>query len=137
MELNYITLIGSAILSMIVGGIWYGPLFGKKWLEVIGATELDKMRREEMQKAALPLYVIQFALSLLQVYVLANLIHWTKGEGAWVAFFMWLGFVMPTVAGSAMWNNNSNKVKWAMFLIQSGYQLVMFLIYGYILGIWG
>jgi hypothetical protein len=137
MELNYITLLGAAIMSMLVGGIWFGPLFGKKWMGIIGATNLDKMRREEMQKAALPLYGVQFALSLLQVYVLANLITWTGGNGMGVAFWMWLGFVMPTVAGSAMWNNNSRAVKWSMFFIQAGYQLMMFLLYGYVLGMWG
>ncbi len=137
MELNYITIFGAALISMAVGGIWYGPLFGKKWMEIIGATELDKARREEMQKASLPLYGIQFALTLLQVYVLSNLLIWTGGNGIGVAFWMWLGFVMPTVAGSSMWNNNSNTVKWAMFLIQAGYQLVMFLLYGYVLGLWG
>lgn len=139
METNLVTIILLGVTALVVGGIWYGPLFGKKWLEVTGATDLDIEKRKEMQKQAMPLYVIQFLLVLLQVYVLGSLLAWGGwgAQGLWVAFFMWLGFVVPTLAGSAMWNNNPTKVKWAMFLIQGGYQLVMFLIFGWALSQWG
>jgi hypothetical protein len=51
-------------------------------------------------------------------------------------FLIWLAFVMPTVAGSSMWNANSNKIKWAQFYIQAGYQLVLFLVFGALLIAW-
>ena len=136
MDINYVTILGAAVTSMVVGSIWYGPLFGKKWMEIIGATTEDVATRKQMQTKALPLYGIQFALTLLQLYVLVGLVNGENGSAAGIAFWMWLGFVMPTIAGSALWNNNPNKVKWAMFLIQAGYQLVMFIIYGYMLGLW-
>ncbi len=131
-------ILGGAIVSMVVGSIWYGPLFGKKWMEICGVSAMDEEKRKQMQKEATPLYIVQFVLSLLQLYILVNLITW----GGWtvqsigVAFFLWLGFVMPTVAGSAMWNNDSRNVKWARFLIQAGYQLVMFLLYGWMIATW-
>ncbi len=137
MEINYLMIIGAGIVAMIVGSVWYGPLFGKKWMEVIHATEMDVAKRKEMQKKAMPLYGIQFVFVLVQVFVLTNLVIWTGGNGMGVAFWMWLGFVLPTVAGSAMWNNEPNRVKWAMFLIQSGYYLVLFLIFGFIIEKWG
>jgi hypothetical protein len=137
LEVSFVTILIAAVVSMVVGSIWYGPIFGKKWMEIIGATAEDEAKRKEMQKAAMPLYVIQFVLSLLQVYILANLIgEWDGRSGVAIAFWMWLGFVMPTIAGSSMWNNNPNRVRWAMFLIQSGYQLVMFVIYGWMFGGW-
>ena len=123
---------------MVTGMVWYGPLFGKKWMEICGATFADVEARKKMQKEAMPLYVVQFILSLLQLFVLANLLVWGgwSAKSVWVCFFIWLGFVMPTVAGSAMWNNDKGKVKWARFLIQSGYQLVNFVMFGLILGMW-
>jgi hypothetical protein len=134
-----ILIVVGAFLSLVVGSVWYGPLFGKKWMEIIGATSLDVEKRKEMQKAAMPLYVIQFGLTLLQLYVFTNFIAWNEltKESVWVAFFMWVGYVVPTLAGNAMWNNNPPKVKMAMFLIQAGYQLVMFLLYGYMVATWG
>lgn len=137
MDINYVTIMSAAIISMIVGSIWYGPLFGEKWMEICGVSAHDDARQKQMQKEVLPLYGIQFALTLLQLYVLAGLVNGENGSAVGIAFWMWLGFVIPTIAGSAMWNNNPNKVKWAMFLIQAGYQLVMFLIYGYMFGMWG
>ena len=134
--MSYITIIGAGVVAMIVGSIWFGPLFGKKWMEICGVTGADEAKRKQMQKEALPLYAIQFVLVLLQIYVLGNLISFTGGNGMGVAFFMWLGFVMPTIAGSAMWNNNTTRMKWAAFLIQAGYNLVLFIILGYILGMW-
>jgi hypothetical protein len=136
MDINYVTILGAGVTSLVVGSIWYGPLFGKKWMEVCGVNEMDEAKRKQMQKEALPLYGIQFALTLLQLYVLVDLVNSENGSAVGIAFWMWLGFVMPTIAGSAMWNNNPNNVKGAMFLIQAGYQLVMFLIYGYMLGLW-
>lgn len=136
MEINYLAVLVCAILSMIVGSIWYGPLFGKKWAEIIRADVSDEIKRKKMQKEAAPLYAIQFVLSLVQIYVLAGLIGWQNEGGLGMALFLWLGFIVPTIAGGAMWNNNPTKMKWTMFLIQAGYQLVMFVIYGYILGLW-
>lgn len=138
MEGNYVVMFGAAILAMVVGAIWYGPLFGRKWMEIIGATALDKEKRAEMQKAAMPFYAIQFALTLMQLCVLNNFIGvWGTVSGIQVALWVWIGFIVPTLAGTAMWNNNSNKVKLAQFLIQAGYQLVIFVLFGYILGVWG
>ncbi len=139
MEANYVIILVGALLSMVIGFVWFGPLFGKKWMQIMGATEMDAEKRKEMQRAAKPLYIIQFALSLLQVYIFSNFITWNSwsAQSVGVAFFLWLGFVMPTVAGSAMWNNQPNKVKWALFLIQAGFQLVLFLMYGFLIGRWG
>lgn len=138
MDINYSVFAGAAILSMIVGAVWYGPLFGKKWMEIIGATGVDVEKRKEMQKRAMPLYGIQFALTVLQLYILDHFVKgWTEVNGIENALWIWLGVVMPTVAGSAMWNNNPTRVKWAQFLIQAGYQLVMFIIFGYMLDMWG
>jgi hypothetical protein len=135
---NYVLILAGGAISMIVGSIWYGPLFGKKWMEICGVSAMDEAKRKEMQKAAMPLYLTQFLLTLLQLFVLVNQMTWGgwTGQAIGVSLFYWLGFIMPTIAGSAMWNNDSTKVKWARFLIQSGYQLVMFLIFGLMIQMW-
>lgn len=136
-EINYIAIVVGSVLAMAVGALWYGPLFGKKWLEVIGANAKDLEAREKMKKSAGPLYFVQFVLTLFQVLVLAHLIaDTTKVSGIERAIWIWAAFVMPTIAGTAMWNNDSKKVSWARFLIQSGYQLVIFIIFGLLLTYW-
>lgn len=135
--INYWAVLTCAIISMALGFIWYGPLFGKKWLEITGATKADEATRAEMMKRANKLYAVQFLLSLFQVFVLAYYIaSSTATSGISNALWIWAAFIMPTVAGSAMWNSDSAKVSWARFLIQAGYQLVLFALFGLILGLW-
>jgi hypothetical protein len=137
MEVNYWAILVCAALSMVIGGIWYGPLFGKKWMELNGLSPEDRLRREEMQKSAGPLYAIQFILSLLQIYILAHFVKgWSDASGVESAVWIWLGFIMPTVAGLSMWNMNPNRVKLMMFALSAGYQLISFVVFGWILGTW-
>ncbi|MCC6290991.1 DUF1761 domain-containing protein [Candidatus Nomurabacteria bacterium] len=137
MTVNYLAVLVGAVLSMVVGAIWYGPLFGKKWLEIVGASEVDLETRRQMQKSAGPLYVVQFFLTLFQVLVLAILVNNANAfSGISVSFLVWAAFIMPTVAGCAMWTSEPSKQKWARFLIQAGYQLVLFIIFGLLLQLW-
>jgi hypothetical protein len=134
---NYWAVITGAILSMIIGAIWYGPLFGKRWMEIIGATEMDPETRKKMQKSAGPLYLVQFIITLFQVLVLAHLIADTKvAGGVERSLWIWAAFVIPTLTGAVMWTNESGRLKRARFMIQGGYQLIMFIAYGLLLQFW-
>jgi len=138
MEINIWAVLVCTILTLVIGFIWYGPIFGKKWMEITGADKMDMERRKEMMKGVWKLYIAQIALALLQVYVLAWYIN-TIGNissGIHTAFSIWLAFVMPTIAGTAMWRNDSAKISWARFFIQSGYQLIIFIVFGLILSFW-
>jgi len=145
MDVNLWAVLACAVVSMVIGSVWYGPIFGKKWLEVIGANELDLERRKQMQKESMPLYGVQFVLTLFQVYVFSTVMDFmylvdpTRALDfgyVFVALFLCAGLVIPTVAGSSMWTADTSKVKWARFLIQSGYQVVLFVAFGLILGYW-
>lgn len=136
MEINYVAILAIAVLAMVLGFVWYGPLFGKKWMAIIGATP-DEMNDKEAQKKMMPLYVIQFVLVLLSAYVLMLVMSWTTLPGLQVAVWMWLGFVVPTLASSSMWTKDSDKVKIERFAIQAGYHLILLLAAGYILEMWG
>ncbi len=137
MDTNYWAVLVCAVLSIILGAVWYGPLFGKKWLEITGADKVDEARRQEMMKNVWKLYITQFLLCLFQVLVLTHLINDTvKVSGLERSLWIWAAFIMPMIASGAMWNNDSARVSWARFLIQAGYQLVCFVAFGLILGLW-
>lgn len=137
MTINYLAVLVCGVLSMVIGAIWYGPLFGKKWMQVVGATAEDLAARKEMQKGVGKLYLIQFLLTLFQLYVLAHFINgWEEASGLETSLWIYGAFVLPLVAAGAMWNNDSRQVAWARFLIQAGYQLIIFIIFGLVLGYW-
>jgi len=136
-EVNYLAIVVASVLAMVVGAIWYGPLFKKRWLEVVGVSPDDMETRKKMEKGIWKLLIVQFILTLFQVLVLAHLIaDTTIVNGLERSLWIWAAFVMPTIAGTAMWNNDSAKISWARFLIQAGYQLVLFTIFGLILWLW-
>ncbi len=138
LHINYLTVVASAVIALVIGGVWYGPLFGKKWMEAIGAANCTEEQKKEAMKGMWKLYVLQFLLVLFQMYVL----FWYVGTLSEIsttihtAFSLWVAFVMPTIAGVAIWSGESKKIAWNKFLIQAGYQLIVFLITGYIMGIW-
>lgn len=134
--INYWAVLVCGVLAMILGAIWYGPIFGRKWMEICGATEMDMAKRKEMQRRAMPLYFVQFALVLIQLFILAHLTGGTVKSGILSALLVWAGFVMPTIAACSMWTNEPRKAAWARFLIQSGYQLLCFVVFGIILALW-
>ena len=137
LSVNYLAIFIGAVISMVVGAIWYGPVFGKMWMTIIGVDLTDGETRKKMQKSAGPLYGIQFVLTLFQVLVLAHLIADTQRVGGLErALWIWAGFVIPTLAGAVMWTNQSRRLTWNRFLIQGGYQLIMFIIYGVLLQFW-
>lgn len=137
MSVNYWAIAAGAVLSMIIGAIWYGPLFGKKWMQIVGVNADDLEARKKMQKTAGPLYLVQFFLTLLQVFVLARLIADTQLAGRLErSLWIWAAFIIPTLAGAVMWTNEKGKLKWARFMIQGGYQLVIFIAFGLLLQYW-
>lgn len=136
-SVNYWAVGTGAVLSMVIGAIWYGSLFGKKWMEIIGVDPTDTEAMKKMQTSTGILYLAQFLLTLFQVLVLAHLIADTKIVGGLErTLWIWAAFVIPTLAGAVMWTNQTGRLKWARFLIQGGYQLVIFIVFGLLLQFW-
>lgn len=128
MDINLLAVLVCGIVAMVIGFIWYGPLFGKMW---------EKAHGEPVSEGSKSLYFVQFVLSLLTAYVLAHFINaWQDTWGGETALWIWLGFVVPIVAGSSLWTNDSKKVAWAKFLLQAGYQFIIFVMFGIILSMW-
>lgn len=140
--INFLAVLTVAVASMVLGFIWYGPLFHKAWARVIGVdgSMLPPEQAKEMQKKMIPVYVLNFILSIVTAVVLSIFINFTFSfdavSGIIVALLVWLGFVMPTVAGQAMWSGKPAKLAWTMFFLSAGYQLINFIIAGAILGCW-
>lgn len=140
MEIQFLPVLVCAIISMVLGMVWYGPLFGRAWMRLIKADPscfTDPIKRKEMQKKAMPLYFIQFILAIFQIWILSHYIAgWTDASGLENAFWIWAGFIMPTVAGAVIWGNDSRKDMWQKFFISAGFQLVLFIVFGLILNVW-
>ena len=69
-DVNLFAVLVAGVIPMIVGSLWYGPLFGKRWLGMM------EMTAEEVQEGFNPVktYGVSVLLSLLTAYILAQLI---------------------------------------------------------------
>lgn len=140
MEINFWAVVVCAVLSMVIGSLWYGKfLFGKVWMEISGIdiTKISPEKVKEMQRQMFPLYLIQFLLSVLTLVIFAKYIHTMDNiSGLSHGLLVFSGFVMPVIAGQIMWSGKPRNIAWKAFWVSSGYNFVLFLVYGFILSSW-
>ena len=136
MQINMMAVIVGTIVAFVGGAIWYGPLFGKKWMQITGFNPENEEARKRMQKQAMPLYVVQLVITIVQVYVLAYVIGLKDVSAVMTAVCMYIGFVLPSLIGAVMWSGKPKKVIMLQIWIQGGYQLLSFIILGAIIGMW-
>jgi uncharacterized membrane-anchored protein len=144
-EINYLAELVSGVVAMVIGALWYGPLFGNAWMRGQGLDPNNKEQVAKMKKAAGPAYLQMFIGALLQMFVFAHVI-WafltvavqdsgsvnTINMGLQGGFWMWLGFVLPIKYGDKLWGNKAFKY----VAVDLGYYLVLLLITGVILAAW-
>lgn len=120
---------------MVIGSVWYGPLFGKKFQQVMGMDKWSPERQAQEKKKMGKLYATQLVASLVMFYVLAAFIDRTGSlgvaGGVSVAFWTWIGFVVPVQLGSAIWGGNM-----MLFWLGAGNMLLTLLAAGAIIGAW-
>ncbi len=132
--INYLAVIVAALATFFIGALWYSPLlFAKQWVKAHGYSE-EKLK--EMQKSAMPAYLVSLVCYVVMAYVLAVFIatmNVTSATGGmWAGFLAWLGFA-ATIGLTA---NMFSEKKLSTYLIDAGYQLVYLLVMGAILGAW-
>ena len=136
-HLNWIAVLAAAIAAMALGFLWYSPvLFAKPWAREMGYDLNDKTKMEEMRKGAGRAYGGSLVASLISAFTLALILHGLRAEsldfGLMVSFHIWLGFVMTVQFTGALFAKQSMK----LFGINTGYQLVSYLVMGAILTLW-
>jgi hypothetical protein len=124
-NVNYIALLVASIASMVVGYVWYGPLFGKEWTKLMGWSSKDV---EEAKKGAAKSYAGMYVLSLITAYVLSLFLSYagalTITDALMVGFWAWLGFTATVIAGGVLFERRPMK----FFLLNAGFQLANILV---------
>jgi len=135
--INFWAVLVAAVATMILGFLWYSPiLFARPWMRLMGIDPDDKAKLAEMQKGAGKLYAISFVASIVSALVLAKIIDIGSINsipyGMKFGFFVWLGFVATVQLTGALFSKQPTK----LFLINTGYQLVCYVVMGGILAKW-
>ncbi len=134
MKINYLAVIVSAVIHFMIGGLWYGLIFGAKFIELIGWSP-EKLHQVGSQNHTKE-YIFAFLSSLVLVYILAHFIQYTRAKGVvdgmQTAFWLWLGFVATTQLATVVFEERSL----GLYFLNIGYQLVAGLITGALLAAW-
>lgn len=138
-EINYLLIGALSVFAMVLGALWYGPLFGKAWCRLNGVDPNNTVEVKRMQQGMGVVYAIQFVLTTLMIFVIyvytkpaAEVMNEVAG-----AVWLWAGIAVPVFAMTVMWTTESKKQQRKRFLIQAGYALVLFIVVGYSVMVWG
>lgn len=126
-EINYIAVIVAALLSFAIGGLWYSPLlFGKMWLEEI------KLKAEEIKQKP-SVFILSFTFSVIAVFIVADLLGPNPELVNALAISGLIGVLV--FLGLGITYQFSNRTL-RHLLIDGGYHIVQFTMFGLILGSW-
>lgn len=134
---NYLAVVVAAVISMVIGSVWYGPLFGSWWTKEIGMTKADMEKgKKTMGKSyglmALGSLVMSYVLSHTTTFAAAYTQTTGISAGLMSGFWSWLGFVAPVTLGSVLWEGKS----WKLWVMNNGYYVVTLCAMGAILAVW-
>jgi surface polysaccharide O-acyltransferase-like enzyme len=131
MKTNYWAVLVCAAVYWLIGGLWYGVLFSKPWMELEHMTAQDAAGMSPVGP-----YIITFLLNLLIAFVLAQVCIWrnanTAARGAAIGTLLWIGFVGPITFTTCMYEMHPIE----LYAINEFYPLIGLVIMGAILGAW-
>ena len=127
--INWLAVVVAAASGFIIGGIWYGPVFGKAWMAATGMTE---EKANSGNKAMI--FGLTFVLNVIAAISLAMLLG---PERTWQTGLMYgaitgITFISTAIGITYLFEQRPL----SQFLINAGYQTVNFATMGVILGAW-
>ena len=127
---NWLAVVVGTVVSMALGALWYGPLFGSMWMRMIGK------RAEEIESD--PMAYLKTAIAAFVAMLFLNVVvssfgaaTFTNGLIAGALIFVGFGatqtFVYTTFEGP----------KEGVWLLFCAYQIIVFSVMGGVFAIWG
>ena len=131
-NLNFLAVLVAAFSAFFIGWIWYGPLFGKKWMELNGFTKENMSQKKWLP---LPLIMgINYIATLLAAFSLAMFL----GTESDAVFGMFAGLMIAVfwIATSRLNDVLYEQKPMGLFWINVGYNVAIYVIMGAIIGAW-
>ena len=131
-DVNWLAVLVAGIIPLVVGFLWYGPIFGKQWLSLMETTA------EEIQKDFNPVKTHggSFVLSLVTAYVLAQLLAVMEGSGAMVGVHVGLLVTIGFVLNVGYQGVAYEQRKPGIFFLSLGYNGVALIAQAVLLAAW-
>jgi hypothetical protein len=131
----YLSILLASIAGMVVGFLWYGPLFGKLWRNLKGMSE-EEMRANK-EKGMTWIFVQNFLAYVVMAYIFYDVVgvmFLPFTQALWATFWLWLGFVATVVFVNNLY---SGKPSYGLFLVDSLHYLFTMEAMTMVLVYWG
>lgn len=128
--LNHLAIITAAILAFVIGGIWYGPIFGKAWMAEVGLSA-EAIAGSNQAK----IYGLAFLFTLVMAYNLGFFLgdpSISVGMATFYGFATGFGWIAMGLFIVGLFERRSTK----LMLINGGYMAVTLTIMGLVIGAW-
>jgi Protein of unknown function (DUF1761) len=129
---NLLAILVAAACGFLVGGVWYGPLFGKTWQREVGLSD-DDMKNANMLK----IYGLTFLFSVLSAVFLGHLLaHFgdmSMRSTMMISVGVALGFIAPAIGTSYLFGRKSG----TLFAIDAGYWIAFYAAMGLVFALLG
>jgi hypothetical protein len=128
-HIPWLAVLVAAGSGFVIGGLWYGPLFQKPWMQLSGMTF------EKGRQASMPLtFGTSYVLNLIAAVGIAVLMGPARGAllGAHTGLFTAAFFVCTALGVIYLFEQRPLK----LYAINAGYQLVNMTVMGLIVGVW-
>lgn len=145
LPINLWAVLVAAIIANILGFLWYGPVFGKYWMGLMGmdnspegmaAAKAKAKANGGMTKSYIQMFigtlVMSYVLSAVVFFTYLFFLEWGALAGPAVGFFAWLGFVAPVTLNTVLFEGKS----WRLWVLNNGYYLVAFMVMGLTFMVW-
>jgi len=134
-DVNWIAILLATISTMIVGSIWYGPLFGKVWMKLAKVNRDPNMTSGQMAL----MYIKAFLGSAITAIVLAYAVavfHKSSSDNylldaVFVAVVLWAGFTAARIFMHDLFEGRRKKLT----LLSLSNELVTIVVMAVIIGL--
>ncbi len=128
--INWLAVVVATVVAFALGGLWYSKaLCGSAWLEEVGLTE-EAINDANMPKTFGGTFVLQFlAVTALAAFVGTDS---TWQSGLYCGLLISVCWIATAYGITYLFEQRSLR----LFLINAGYNIVLFSIVGIIIGAW-
>lgn len=126
---NVFAVLVAALAGFVIGGSWYGPLFGKPWMAASGMT---KEKGAEGNMALI--FGLAFVLNAIIAVGISVMLGGHRGLFSGLHMGLFAGFFFVATSLGVIYLFERRPLK--HFLINAGYQIVNFAVIGMIIGLW-
>lgn len=71
MEMNFLIFFIAALVPLVMGFVWYGPLFGNAWMKEMGFTK-ESMEGKNMTLTFILCYVFSFFIAFFLLFLVVH-----------------------------------------------------------------